>query len=54
MSAAADVAAAGAAVAAAGGGGIGPGVYRVTLSVSGKEIGAQTFSILEDVWLNEK
>ena len=37
-----------------GGGGIGPGVYRVTLSVSGKEIGAQTFSILEDVWLNEK
>ena len=37
-----------------GGGATGPGVYRVTLSVNGKEVGAQTFSILEDVWLNEK
>jgi hypothetical protein len=37
-----------------GGGGIGPGVYRVVLSVDGKEAGAQTFSILDDIWLNEK
>jgi hypothetical protein len=35
-----------------GGGGIGPGVYKVTLSVAGKDVGAQTFNILEDVWLN--
>jgi hypothetical protein len=37
-----------------GGGGIGPGVYRVTISAGGKELGAQTFNILEDVWLNQK
>jgi hypothetical protein len=37
-----------------GGGGIAPGVYRVTVAVDGKEIGSQTFSIVEDVWLNEK
>ena len=37
-----------------GGGGIGPGIYRVALSVGGKEIGTQSFAILEDVWLNEK
>ncbi len=37
-----------------GGGGIAPGVYRVALTVDGKEVGMQTFSILEDVWLNEK
>jgi photosystem II stability/assembly factor-like uncharacterized protein len=36
-----------------GGGGIGPGVYRVTVAVAGKEIGSQTFSILEDIWLNK-
>jgi hypothetical protein len=36
------------------GGGTGPGVYKVTLSVGGKEVGSQTFRILEDVWLNEK
>jgi len=36
-----------------GGGGIGPGVYRVTLSLAGKEVGTQTFNILEDVWLNK-
>ncbi len=36
------------------GGGIGPGVYRVTLSIGGKQIGAETFNILEDVWLNQK
>jgi len=35
-----------------GGGGIGPGVYRVTLSVAGKEVGTQTFNVLEDIWLN--
>ena len=37
-----------------GGGGIAPGVYRVALTVDGKEVGMQTFSILEDMWLNEK
>ena len=37
-----------------GGGGIGAGVYRVSLTVAGKEVGAQTFSVLEDTWLNEK
>jgi hypothetical protein len=37
-----------------GGGGVGPGVYKVTLSVNGKEVGSQTFRVLEDVWLNEK
>lgn len=37
-----------------GGGGIGPGVYKVSLSIAGKEIGTQTFSIIEDIWLNQK
>jgi hypothetical protein len=37
-----------------GGGGIGPGVYRVTVAVDGKEIGSQTFKILEDIWMDEK
>lgn len=37
-----------------GGGGIGPGIYRVAVTAGGKEIGAQTFAILEDTWLNEK
>ena len=37
-----------------GGGGIGAGVYRVTLTVAGKEVGSQTFSVVEDIWLNEK
>ncbi|HXT69198.1 MAG TPA: hypothetical protein VN700_05565 [Vicinamibacterales bacterium] len=37
-----------------GGGGIGAGVYKVTLSIAGKEVGTQTFSIVEDIWLNEK
>ncbi|MCR4373764.1 MAG: hypothetical protein NUW22_02835, partial [Acidobacteria bacterium] len=37
-----------------GGGGIGPGVYKVTLSVAGKEVGTQTFNVLEDIWLNQK
>ena len=32
----------------------GAGVYRVTLTVGGKDVGTQTFSILEDVWLNER
>ncbi len=36
-----------------GGGGIGPGVYRVTLAINGKEVGSQTFSIVEDIWLNK-
>ena len=34
-----------------GGGGIGPGVYRVTLTVDGREAGTHTFSVLEDVWM---
>ncbi len=37
-----------------GGGGIGPGVYRVTLSIGGKQVGSETFNILEDIWLNQK
>jgi hypothetical protein len=37
-----------------GGGAIRPGVYKVTLSVDGKDAGSQVFSVLEDVWLNEK
>jgi len=37
-----------------GGGGIGPGVYKVSLSIGGKEIGTHTFTIIEDVWLNQK
>ena len=38
-----------------GGGGAGaPGVYRVALNIGGREVGAQTFSVLEDVWLNVK
>jgi hypothetical protein len=36
------------------GGGIGPGVYRVTLAIEGKDVASQTFSVLEDVWLNER
>jgi photosystem II stability/assembly factor-like uncharacterized protein len=38
-----------------GGGGGGPaadaGVYRVTLTVGGREVGSATFSVLEDVWM---
>jgi photosystem II stability/assembly factor-like uncharacterized protein len=34
-----------------GGGGIGPGVYRVTLTIDGREAGSQTFRIVEDVWM---
>jgi hypothetical protein len=37
-----------------GGGGINPGVYKVTLSVAGKELASQTFNVLEDIWLNQK
>lgn len=37
-----------------GGGGIGPGAYRVTLSIAGREVGSQTFNVLEDIWLNVK
>jgi hypothetical protein len=41
--------------AAAGRGGSGnairPGAYKITLSAGGKEIGSQTFNVLEDVWL---
>jgi hypothetical protein len=31
-----------------------PGVYRVTLSVDGRDAGSHTFSVLDDVWMNEK
>jgi hypothetical protein len=38
-----------------GGGNAGPeadaGVYRVTLTVGGREVGSATFSVLEDVWM---
>jgi hypothetical protein len=37
-----------------GGGGARPGVYKVTLTVNGKDADSQTFKLLEDVWLNEK
>jgi hypothetical protein len=38
-----------------GGGGAGaPGVYRVSLSIGGSEVGAQTFSVLDDIWMNVK
>ncbi len=37
-----------------GGGGIQPGVYKVSLSIAGLDIGSQTFKVLEDIWLNEK
>lgn len=32
----------------------GVGTYRVSVSVGGKDIGSQTFKVLEDVWLNER
>lgn len=31
-----------------------PGVYKLTVNVGGKDIGSQTFKVLEDIWLNEK
>jgi hypothetical protein len=35
-----------------GGGGIGPGVYSVTLTVNGKDVGSpQTFRVVDDTWL---
>ncbi len=34
-----------------GGGGIGVGVYRVSLAIAGREVGTQTFNVLEDIWL---
>ena len=41
-----------------GGGGGGPqaraGVYKVTLSVGGKEIQSQNVRVLEDIWLNQR
>jgi len=50
-----------------GGGGIGagfscpgaarsapPGTYRVTVAIGGKDVGTQTFKVLEDIWLNER
>jgi hypothetical protein len=26
----------------------------VTLSIAGKDVGTQTFNVLEDIWLNQK
>ena len=37
-----------------GGGGIGAGAYRVTLSIDGKDVGSQTFSVVEDIWMHDK
>jgi hypothetical protein len=36
-----------------GGGAIGVGAYRVTVTLGGKEIGSQTFNLLEDIWLTK-
>ena len=30
------------------------GTYRVTVAVGGKEVGSETFKVLEDIWLNER
>ena len=30
------------------------GTYRVTVNVGGRDIGSNTFRVLEDIWLNEK
>jgi photosystem II stability/assembly factor-like uncharacterized protein len=32
----------------------GVGTYRVVVNVGGKDIGSQTFRVLEDIWLNER
>jgi photosystem II stability/assembly factor-like uncharacterized protein len=34
--------------------GIRAGVYKVTLAVGGKDVASQTFSVVDDIWLNEK
>lgn len=34
-----------------GNAGVQPGVYKVTVTVDGRDIGSQTFSVLDDVWL---
>jgi photosystem II stability/assembly factor-like uncharacterized protein len=39
---------------AGGGRSAAPGTYRVSVSVAGREIGSQTFRVLEDAWLNER
>ena len=31
-----------------------PGLYKLSVSVAGKEIGTQMIRVLEDIWLNEK
>jgi hypothetical protein len=31
-----------------------PGTYRVSVAIDGREIGSQTFKVLEDIWLNER
>jgi photosystem II stability/assembly factor-like uncharacterized protein len=31
-----------------------PGVYKLSVSVGGREIGTQLIKVLEDIWLNEK
>jgi hypothetical protein len=27
-------------------------VYRVSLTIGGREIGSQTFNVLEDIWMH--
>jgi len=39
---------------AGGGRSAAPGTYRVSVSVAGREVGSQTFRVLEDIWLNER
>jgi photosystem II stability/assembly factor-like uncharacterized protein len=34
-----------------GGGGITPGTYQVKLTIGGREVGASSFRVLEDVWM---
>jgi photosystem II stability/assembly factor-like uncharacterized protein len=37
-----------------GGGGVQPGVYRVSLAVGGRDVGSHTFTVHDDIWLNER
>jgi photosystem II stability/assembly factor-like uncharacterized protein len=37
-----------------GGGAITPGVYSVTLTVGGRDVGTERFSVLEDIWMHER
>jgi len=35
------------------GGGIGVGAYKVTLAINGRDVGSQSFNVLEDIWLTK-